>query len=182
MMAAGKARFYIPLGIFLVMGVFLAAGLTLNPRLVPSPLIDKPVPEFSLPRLFQPNDTFVPADLKGKVWVLNVWASWCVACRQEHAVITRLAASNLAPVVGLNYKDVVSDALRWLDQFGNPYTLSAVDADGEVGIDWGVYGVPETFVIDVDGVIRYKHIGPVSDEDADGVILPLIRELRQGST
>lgn len=180
-MAKSKARFYIPLAVFVVMGVFLAAGLSLNPRLVPSPLIDKPVPGFSLPRLFEPDNPFAPSEFKGTTWVLNVWASWCVSCREEHAVITRLAESNLAPVVGLNYKDTVGDAKRWLDHFGNPYTLSAVDAEGNVGIDWGVYGVPETFVIDGAGVIRYKHIGPVTDEDADTVIIPLLRELQASS-
>lgn len=178
-MAAKAARYYISLAVFLVVGIFLAFGLKLNPRLVPSPLIDKPAPDFSLPRLFQPEKTFAPGELEGQVWVLNVWASWCVACRQEHDVIKRLADSNPAPIIGLNYKDAVPDAMRWLGQLGNPYKLSVVDADGQVGIDWGVYGVPETFVIDDKGLIRYKHIGPISAEDAEGIILPLIKGLQQ---
>lgn len=181
-MAVIRARYFIPLAIFVVLGIFLARGLQLNPRHVPSPLIGKPVPDFSLPRLFQPQNMFAPTELAGQVWLLNVWASWCVACRQEHEVIKSLVSSNPAPVIGLNYKDTVPDAMRWLEQLGNPYALSVVDAAGLVGIDWGVYGVPETFVIDHKGVIRYKHIGPITAEDAQSVILPLVKDLQQHST
>lgn len=176
------ARYYIPLAVFAILAVFLALGLKLDPRHVPSPLVDKPVPDFSLPRLHQPNQLFTPDNLNGKVWMLNVWASWCVACRQEHEVIKRLAQQDRVLVVGLNYKDTESAAKRWLEQLGDPYELSAVDAQGQVGIDWGVYGVPETFVVDKNGIIRYKHIGPISADDADRTILPLIKSLRQPSS
>lgn len=168
--------------IFVVVAIFLAVGLKLDPRRVPSPLIDKPVPDFSLPRLDRPDVMFTPAELKGEVWVLNVWASWCVACRQEHEVITRLALEHKVTVVGLNYKDVPADATSWLRRLGDPYRLSAVDRDGQVGIDWGVYGVPETFVVDGTGVIRYKHIGPVAAVDLDETILPLVAELQRNSS
>ena len=181
-MATRAVRFYVPLLIFVALAVFLAVGLKLDPRHVPSPLVDKPVPNFTLPRLHQPNEVFTPDQMDGKVWLLNVWASWCVACRQEHEVIKQLAEHDGVIVVGLNYKDTVTDAKRWLEQLGDPYVLSAVDAAGEVGIDWGVYGVPETFIVDKNGIIRYKHIGPISAQDARATILPLLRGLRQSSS
>ena len=180
-MATKATRYYIPLAVFVILAVFLAIGLKLDPRHVPSPLVDKPAPDFSLPLLHQPNLKFTPDEMHGKVWVLNVWASWCVACRQEHEVITQLARDQV-PIVGLNYKDTIVDAKQWLDRLGDPYVLSAVDAAGQVGIDWGVYGVPETFVVDKNGIIRYKHIGPISAEDAAGTILPLIKSLDQSSS
>ena len=170
-------RFVLPLGIFLLMVALLGYGLGLDPKKVPSPLIDKPAPAFSLAMLEDPARQLSTADLAGQVWVLNVWASWCVSCRAEHAVITSLAERNLVPVVGLNYKDKQDDAKRWLEQFGNPYAVSVIDADGRVGIDWGVYGVPETFVVGPDGKIRYKHIGPVTHESLEAEVLPAIREL-----
>ena len=136
-----------------------------------------PAPAFSLPILEVPTRQLTTADMKGQVWVLNVWASWCVSCRAEHKVITRLASLNLSPVIGLNYKDQPEDARRWLEQFGNPYATSVIDLDGRVGIDWGVYGVPETFVIGADGTIKYKHIGPVTDESLNKTILPILSEL-----
>ena len=168
---------YLPLGIFAVIAAFLAIGLFLDPREVPSPLINKPAPAFSLPQLHQPAQTFSLADMKGKVWLLNVWASWCVACREEHPVLVELARSGAVPIVGLNYKDERRDGLRWLAQFGDPYRLSAYDYDGRIGIDYGVYGVPETFLIDKNGVIRYKRIGVVTPEILRDKILPLVREL-----
>ena len=168
---------YLPLGIFVVIAAFLAIGLFLDPREVPSPLINKPAPAFSLPQLHQPAQTFSHADMKGKVWLLNVWASWCVACREEHPVLVELARSKAVPIVGLNYKDERVDGLRWLSQFGDPYQLSAFDRDGRIGIDYGVYGVPETFLIDKNGVIRYKRIGVVTPEILRDKILPLVREL-----
>ena len=137
-------RFLIPLAVFVVLVVFLAMGLTLNPRDVPSPLKDKPAPAFTLPQLAAADKNFSPADMKGKVWLLNVWASWCVSCRQEHPLLVAFAKEGKAPVVGLNYKDQPGDAKNWLAKFGDPYVVSAVDADGRVGIDYGVYGVPET--------------------------------------
>jgi len=171
-------RFLIPLGIFIVLLLFLAVGLRLDPRKVPSPLIDKPAPAFTLPRLDDPQQRVSEKDLLGKVWLLNVWASWCVSCREEHPVLVELSKRNLVPIYGLNYKDERKDALAWLGQFGNPYTISIMDANGRVGIDYGVYGVPETYVIDKQGVIRYKQIGPVTPEVLDAKILPLVRKLQ----
>ena len=168
---------FLPLGIFLAMAALLGVGLSLDPKEVPSPLIGKPAPEFTLPMLGSPEQQLSPEQLKGQVWVLNVWASWCVSCREEHEIITRLANQNLVTVIGLNYKDDPSDAERWLNQFGNPYATSVIDRDGRVGIDWGVYGVPETFVIGADGAIKYKHIGPVTNESLEAEVLPVIREL-----
>ena len=178
-------RFLIPLGLFLVLAVFLAIGLNRDPHEVPSPLVGKPAPAFSLPRLdadpqaVTPAARFGPNDMAGKVWLLNVWASWCVSCREEHPVLVAFAKSGAAPLVGLDYKDVRADAQAWLAQHGNPYVLSAVDADGRVGIDYGVYGVPETYVIDRAGTIRFKQIGPVTAEVMRSRILPLIKELQQ---
>jgi cytochrome c biogenesis protein CcmG/thiol:disulfide interchange protein DsbE len=174
---AGKTRFLLPVGVFAIIVVFLGIGLTLDPRKVPSPLVDKPAPGFTLPRLDDPAVTMSPAELQGKVWLLNVWASWCVSCRAEHEVLKQLAARDLVPIIGLNYKDQSDAARQWLRQLGDPYAASVVDAEGRTGIDWGVYGVPETFVIDRRGVIRYKHIGPVSGADLDEKIIPIIRRL-----
>jgi len=171
-------RFLLPLGIFLVIVVFLGIGLTLNPREIPSPLIDKPAPAFTLAQLSNPEKTFSQKDMLGKVWMLNVWASWCVACREEHPVLVELARSKAVPIYGLNYKDKREDALAWLRQFGDPYVLSIMDNAGRTGIDYGVYGVPETFIIDKQGVIRYKNIGPVTHEVLQAKILPLIRKLQ----
>ncbi|HEX2830508.1 MAG TPA: DsbE family thiol:disulfide interchange protein [Burkholderiales bacterium] len=173
---------YILLVAFLALVVLLGIGLTLNPREVPSPLIGKPAPAFELPQLHEPGKTFAPADMKGRVWILNVWASWCVSCRQEHPVLMELAKTGVIPIYGLDYKDQQDDAKRWLQQFGNPYKLSAVDAKGQVGIDYGVYGVPETYVIDKRGVIRYKQIGPVTPEVLQSKILPLARQLEAENT
>jgi cytochrome c biogenesis protein CcmG, thiol:disulfide interchange protein DsbE len=171
-------RFLVPLAIFVVLAGFLAAGLSRDPRSVPSPLVDKTAPAFTLPRLDQAA-AFSPAEMKGRVWMLNVWASWCGSCRQEHPLLMDIARSGAVPLVGLDYKDSGADARRWLAEHGDPYLLSAVDADGRVGIDYGVYGVPETYVIDRLGTIRYKQIGPITPETLHAKILPLIRELQQ---
>ena len=171
-------RFLVPLGIFIVLVVFLAVGLTRDPREVPSPLIDQPAPPFTLVQLHEPARQLSVADLKGQVWLLNVWASWCVSCRQEHPLMVELSKAGVVPIYGLNYKDKRDDALRWLDQFGDPYTVSVMDADGKVGIDYGVYGVPETYVIDKQGTIRYKQIGPVTAEVLKQTIIPLVRKLQ----
>ena len=171
------ARFLIPLVIFAVLVFFLWQGLSRNPREVPSPLVGKPAPAFTLPRLDAPDKTFSPTAMRGKVWLLNVWASWCVSCREEHPVLVDLAKSGDVSIVGLNYKDQPADAQAWLARFGNPYQLSVMDADGRVGIDYGVYGVPETYVIDRQGIIRMKHIGPVTPEVLGTKILPLVAEL-----
>jgi cytochrome c biogenesis protein CcmG/thiol:disulfide interchange protein DsbE len=170
-------RFLWPLAIFLLLVGFLAVGLKLDPREVPSPLIDKPAPAFDLPVLQQPGRRFSPADMRGKVWLLNVWASWCVSCREEHPVLVEFSKRNLLPVLGLNYKDREADANAWLKQFGNPYALSAVDADGRIGIDYGVYGVPETYLIDGAGVIRYKQIGPLTQATIEQTLLPMAKAL-----
>jgi cytochrome c biogenesis protein CcmG/thiol:disulfide interchange protein DsbE len=168
---------YLLLGGFVAFVLLLAAGLRLNPREVPSPLINKPAPAFSLPQLHDPEKVFTPAEMKGRVWMLNVWASWCVSCRQEHPVLVQLARSGAVPIYGLNYKDERAAGIAWLNQFGNPYKLSAFDAKGDVGIDYGVYGVPETYVIDKKGVIRYKQIGIVTPEILQEKVLPLVKTL-----
>jgi cytochrome c biogenesis protein CcmG/thiol:disulfide interchange protein DsbE len=172
-------RFLLPLAIFILLVGFLAVGLQLNPREVPSPLVGKPAPAFDLPVLHQPDKRFVPGDMRGKVWLLNVWASWCVSCREEHPVLMELSKRGVMPILGLNYKDKGDDATAWLKQFGNPYQLSAVDADGRIGIDYGVYGVPETYLIDADGVIRYKQIGPLTQAILEQKVLPMAKALRK---
>jgi len=179
--APSKARYLIPFAIFMVMVVFLAIGLKLDPKEVPSPLIDKPAPAFALPRLDNPQQTIGVADMKGKVWLLSVWASWCVSCRAEHEVVKELARLKEIDIIGLNYKDDPEDAARWLRALGNPYVTSAMDRDGRVGIDWGVYGVPESFLVDKQGVIRYKQIGPIDEKALREKILPLIQELKAKS-
>jgi cytochrome c biogenesis protein CcmG/thiol:disulfide interchange protein DsbE len=173
-------RFLLPLGIFAALVALLGVGLTLNPREVPSPLIGKTAPHFELPQLHQASSTFSEKDMLGKVWVLNVWASWCVSCREEHPVLLDLARSGTVPIYGLNYKDARPDGLAWLKNMGDPYQVSAFDADGRVGIDYGVYGVPETYVIDKRGVIRYKRIGPLTAEIVKEKVLPLVQELGRG--
>ena len=173
-----KKRFLWPLGLFIVLVGFLAVGLNRDPSVVPSPLVGKPAPAFELPRL-DGDQRFGPKDMLGQVWMFNVWASWCVACREEHPVLVALAREKLLPIVGLNYKDQPADATLWLQRHGNPYGLSAVDADGRVGIDYGVYGVPETYIVDKAGVIRFKQIGPVTREVLDKKIRPLVQELQR---
>ena len=190
-------RFLWPLVGFVVLVALLAVGLNLNPRDVPSPLVGKPAPAFSLARVDSPQQNFSPKDMVGRVWLLNVWASWCVSCRQEHPVLVQMAKSGKVTLVGLNYKEVRGDgaidadklsaddekrmalerANGWLKQHGNPYALSVLDLDGRVGIDYGVYGVPETYVIDKAGVIRMKHTGPISPDVFSTRILPLVAEL-----
>ena len=172
-------RFLLPLGIFILLIAFLAVGLRLDPREVPSPLVGKAAPAFELPILQQPDKRFVPGDMRGKVWLLNVWASWCVSCRDEHPMLVALAKRGVIPILGLNYKDKGEDAQRWLKQFGNPYQLSAVDADGRIGIDYGVYGVPETYLIDAEGVIRYKQVGAITPAVLEQKILPLAAALKK---
>ncbi len=170
-------KFIIPLALFAVLAIFLWRGLSLNPREVPSPLIGKPAPAFALPKLGEPGTTIKREDLLGKVWVLNVWASWCAPCRVEHPMVIGFAQRTGTPVYGLNYKDQTGAASSWLAQLGNPYAATLVDADGKAGIDWGVYGVPETFVIDKTGIIRYKHIGPLTEEAVRTKLEPLVKGL-----
>ena len=174
-----KVKFLLPLLLFIVLVVFLAIGLNRDPQEVPSPLINKPAPAFEIPQLSDPNKSFSPASMKGQVWILNVWASWCVACREEHPVLVELAKTKAASIIGLDYKDKREDALAMLAMQGNPYLLSAFDANGRVGIDYGVYGVPETYVIDKAGMIRFKHIGPITMNILNQKIYPLISELQK---
>ncbi|TRZ70383.1 MAG: DsbE family thiol:disulfide interchange protein [Rhodocyclaceae bacterium] len=170
---------YIPLLVFAVMGIFLGIGLTLNPREIPSPLIGKPVPEFSLPAVKGRTLGLSTADLRGQVSLVNVFASWCVACRDEHPVLMALGKKGVVPIHGLNYKDKPDDAQAWLDQLGDPYTRTGADTSGRVAIDWGVYGVPETFVIDRDGRIAYKQIGAITPEVLRDTIMPLVTKLQK---
>lgn len=172
------ARFILPFVIFMIVAIFLFVGLGLNPHEVPSPLVGKPAPEFSLPQLHEPDKQFSLQDMKGKVWLFNVWASWCTACEYEHPLFMELSRRNLVPLYGMDYKDKREDGMAWLQQHGNPYTLVVSDAEGRVGIDYGVYGVPETYLIDKQGVIRYKHIGMVTEKDLSEKILPLVKELQ----
>lgn len=176
-------RYLIPLVLFLVLAVFLAIGLTRDPHELKSVLINKPGPEFRLPQLKAADKTISNEDMRGKVWLLNVWASWCVACREEHPWLIKYAESGVVPIYGLNYKDRREDALGWLEELGDPYTVSAVDLDGRVAIDYGVYGAPETYIIDQGGMIRYKHVGPITPDVWMKKILPVVQELnRQGTS
>ena len=170
-------RTLIPAVIFAALVAFLAIGLTRDPREVPSPLIGKSAPAFSLATLEAPEKILTLGDMAGKPWVLNVFASWCAPCREEHPLLIDLAKRTRTPIYGLNYKDKEADARRWLNQFGNPYTAVLIDRDGRAGIDYGVYGVPETFVIDRYGTVRYKKVGPLTPEVINGKILPLLRRL-----
>jgi cytochrome c biogenesis protein CcmG, thiol:disulfide interchange protein DsbE len=172
-------KFGLPFLVFALLVAFFAVGLSRDPREVPSPLIDKPAPAFKLAQLHEPALAFAPEDMKGKVWLLNVWASWCVSCRVEHPLLVEMARRKVVPIVGLDYKDRAEDGAQWLAKLGNPYVLSAQDVEGNVGINYGVYGVPETFVIDKQGVIRYKQIGPITPEALEKRILPLVRSLEK---
>ena len=191
-------RFLWPLIGFIVLVVLLAVGLNLDPREVPSPLVGKPAPAFSLSKLGS-DEKFSPQDMQGKVWLLNVWSTWCVSCRQEHPMLVQMAKSQTVTLIGLNYKEVRGDASfdmskinaeaektmatqrasAWLQRHGNPYALSALDLDGRVGIDYGVYGVPETYVIDKAGIIRLKQTGPITPEVFSSKLLPLVKELNR---
>jgi len=168
------------LGVFVALVLLLAVGLRLNPREVPSPLIGRPAPAFELPLLMEPGKKFSEKTMLGRVWILNVWASWCPPCLVEHPVVTQVSRSGMAPVIGLNYKDKPEDALPWLKRNGDPYQLIAFDGSGRIGIDYGVYGVPETYIIDRQGVIRYKHIGPITADVVKKDMEPLVRKLNAG--
>ncbi len=170
---------YAPIIVFVVMAIFLGIGLTMDPRKLPSPLVGKPAPEFDLPPVQGRTLGLATADLKGEVSLVNVFASWCVACRDEHPLWIEFSKSGIAPLHGLNYKDKPNDAQAWLKELGDPYTRTGADISGKVGIDWGVYGVPETFVVDRNGVIAYKQIGPITRQVLDETIIPLIRRLQQ---
>jgi cytochrome c biogenesis protein CcmG, thiol:disulfide interchange protein DsbE len=172
-------QYFLPLAIFFALVWFFWKGLFLNPREIPSALIDKPAPIFSLPVLHSPEKKFATADMKGKVWLMNVWGSWCVSCRYEHPFLNELSKQQVVPIIGFNWKDDPTTAKNWLVKFGDPYTLSVSDLDGRAAIDWGVYGAPETFVIDKAGMIRYKHTGPVDGKVMTEVLLPIIRDLQK---
>ena len=173
------SRFVIPLVLFVVLVVFLAIGLRHDPHEVPSPLINKPAPGFQLAQLREPSRRFSAEEMRGKVWLLNVWASWCISCRDEHPLLLEYARSKAVPIYGLNYKDKREDALSWLGELGDPYVLSVSDLDGRVGIDYGVYGAPETYLIDRNGVIRFKQVGPVTLDIWQEKILPLVKDLNK---
>jgi cytochrome c biogenesis protein CcmG/thiol:disulfide interchange protein DsbE len=170
-------RFILPAAVFAVIAWFLLAGLDRNPREIPSPLIGKPAPEFSLPVTHDLARTWSPQSLRGKVWLLNVWGSWCAACQVEHPVLNDLARTGEIPIIGLAWKDMPENSIAWLRKLGNPYSVVVSDVQGRVGIDYGVYGAPETFLIDGAGIIRYKHVGPVTPELLQRKLLPLAREL-----
>ena len=172
-------QFLLPLAIFAMLLAFMVKGLFLDPRKIPSALIDRPVPDFSLPLLHAPEKRFAARDMKGQVWILNVWGSWCVSCRYEHPFLNQLAQQQVVPIVGLNWKDEPAAARQWLTKYGDPYRLSVSDLDGRVAIDFGVYGAPETFVIDKSGAIRYKHTGPIDADVLQRTLLPLIGELQK---
>jgi len=171
-------RFKLPFAIFIVLAIVLAFGLTRDPKLLPSALIDKPAPAIGLPLLANPQQTLTTDSLHGQVWLLNVWASWCAPCREELPVLMTFAQRDGVPIYGLNYKDQSDTARTWLQRYGNPYRASAVDLDGRVGIDWGVYGVPETFVIDRAGRVRFKHPGPITEQIWRERVLPVVRSLQ----
>ncbi|MCR4302987.1 MAG: DsbE family thiol:disulfide interchange protein [Gallionella sp.] len=171
-------RYILPFVVFMVLAVFLFIGLGLNPHEVPSPLINKPAPAFTLPQLHDPSRQFSSQNMKGQVWLLNYWASWCAACKTEHPVFMALARQNIVPIYGVDYKDKRENGQAWLRDGGDPYVLSVSDMDGRTGIDYGVYGVPETYLIDKEGVIRYKQIGAVTQQILQEKILPLVAELQ----
>ena len=172
-------HFLAPLCGFVCLAALLGAGLNLDPAEVPSPLVGKAVPGFRLAQLDDPGRSISPADLRGQVWLLNVWASWCAACRDEHHALSAFAQSGSVPVIGLNYKDTREQGLAWLERFGNPYHATAFDQDGRVGLEFGVYGVPETFVIDKRGVVRFKFIGALTPALIRHKLMPLIAELKR---
>jgi len=173
-------RYLLPLALFLGLVALLATGLYRDPRLVPSPFIGKPAPALDLPSLKNEGKRLTNDDLRGRVQLVNVWASWCAACREEHEVLLRLAQEKKIPLLGFDYKDRREDALAWLEGLGDPYDEIAFDADGRAGIEWGVYGVPETFLVDAQGVVRYKHVGPLTWETVEEKLMPLVRRLEKG--
>jgi cytochrome c biogenesis protein CcmG/thiol:disulfide interchange protein DsbE len=174
-------RFILPLVVFLALAALLFIGLQREgpTTLVPSPFIGKDAPAFSLPQLHEPAKKFSPADMKGRVWLFNLWASWCESCREEHPLLMAMSQQNIVPIVGLDYKDKNANAEAWLTQSGNPYMLNVTDAEGRIGIDYGITGVPETFVIDKHGVIRYKEVGMLTPKNLKETILPLVAKLEQ---
>ncbi len=177
-----QGKYLTPLGVFLLLVILFIAGLGLNPKEVPSPFVGQPAPDFSAPALNAADAAVSRADLqKAPVSLFNVWASWCTACRQEHPFLMELSRRGDVPIYGLNYKDERPAALAWLHRFGDPYVTSAFDQEGQIGIEWGVYGVPETFVVDRQGMVLYKHIGPLTPQVWEERIMPVIRQQTEGS-
>jgi cytochrome c biogenesis protein CcmG/thiol:disulfide interchange protein DsbE len=172
-------RFLIPVALFAVLGGFLYKGLYSDPRAIPSPFIGKPAPTFSLTSLEDPQKTIGSADLVGKMYLLNVWSTWCAPCRQEHPALLEIARSGVVPLVGLNYKDDPVAARRFLNERGNPFIANGSDVDGRVGIDWGVYGQPESFLVDTDGTVLFKYISPITPEVWEKEFLPRIQARQQ---
>lgn len=169
-------RYAVPIVLFVVLAGFFYRGLNLNPRYVPSPMVGKPAPEFSLPSLDDPADSVGTEDMLGQVYLMNVWGTWCVECRYEHSFLLELSETGGVPIYGYNLKDDRDSALRWLETLGNPYVETAADEDGHVAIDWGIYGAPETFLVDRDGTILQKHISPMTPTVWQRDFLPIIRE------
>jgi cytochrome c biogenesis protein CcmG/thiol:disulfide interchange protein DsbE len=167
----------IPLVLFMGLVVFLLIGLQRDPHAVPSPLINRPAPDFKLSQLREPNKTFSPQEMRGKVWVLNFWGTWCVACRDEHPLLMQYAKTGAVPIYGVDYKDERAKAMQMLEEEGDPYVLSVSDPEGRVAIDYGVYGAPESYLIDRDGVIRFKHVGPITPDVWQKEILPRAKQL-----
>jgi cytochrome c biogenesis protein CcmG/thiol:disulfide interchange protein DsbE len=180
-----KRILLLPLGLFIALVGFLLIGLHRDPHEVPSPLINKPAPHFQLPQLHDAAKSFGPQDMRGKVWLLNFWGTWCIACREEHPLLVEYAKSNAVPIYGVDYKytndnsDERAAATQFLAEVGNPYALTVYDADGRISIDYGVYGAPESFLIDKNGVIRFKQIGPITEDVWNNKILPLAKQLNQ---
>ncbi len=170
-------RYLLPLIAFIVLTIFLYMGLGLNPRDIGSTRLDKPAPTFSVPQLMDQNKTFNNQEFLGKVSLLNVWASWCVTCRAEHSLLMELSKQSQISIYGLNYKDKLAEAKAVLEQTGDPYLISGFDEKGQVGMDWGVTGTPETFVIDKQGIVRYKQTGPLEVNVLQQTILPLMEKL-----
>ncbi|MBV2089627.1 MAG: DsbE family thiol:disulfide interchange protein [Candidatus Thiodiazotropha sp. (ex. Lucinisca nassula)] len=171
-------RYSVPLIVFGIIAVFLYKGLGMNPREIPSPLIGKSIPEFSLPSVESAQTMINDQNLKGKIYLLNVWATWCVSCRAEHDTLVHLARSGKVEIVGLNWKDERVKAQAWLQQLGDPYTVNIFDQKGRTAIDLGVYGAPETFLVDADGIIHYKHAGPLTLGVFNETLLPMINDLK----
>lgn len=169
-----KLKYLVPLIAFLALASLLGVGLTLNPTAIPSTMIGKTAPDFVLPTLSDESSNFSPSDLSGERWVLNVWASWCFSCRHEHPILNDLASKNLVKIIGLNYKDESNKAKEWIKQRGNPYFKTVVDSAGSAGIDWGVIAVPETFIIDENGDVIYKHTGPITRELLAKEMMPIL--------
>lgn len=177
-------KYFIPLIAFFALVALLLFGLTNDPKLIPSPFVGHPAPDFKLPKLYKPDETISAKEMEGQVWILNIWASWCAPCRDEHKVLSHLISREKVPTIGMNYKDYGTEdygdeALQWLATLGNPFAAVAVDSKGDAGIDWGVVGVPETFVMDKKGIVRYKFTGPIYPSAVDDILIPLIEKLRK---